>query len=67
MAILFMGSLLSGAFSGLIAAGILDGMAGVMGLPSWYVAASRRAEIGSLMTLGAGSSFWKESPPLLWL
>ncbi|GME64920.1 mfs transporter [Neofusicoccum parvum] len=35
MAILFMGSLLSGAFSGLIAAGILDGMAGVMGLPSW--------------------------------
>lgn len=34
-AILFMGCLLSGAFSGLIAAGILDGMDGVAGLPSW--------------------------------
>ncbi|EKG10591.1 Major facilitator superfamily [Macrophomina phaseolina MS6] len=34
-AILFMGCLLSGAFSGLIAAGILDGMEGVAGLPSW--------------------------------
>ncbi|KAF4545109.1 Transporter protein [Lasiodiplodia theobromae] len=35
LAILFQGSLLSGAFSGLIAAGVLDGMAGVRGLASW--------------------------------
>ncbi|KAF2152232.1 MFS general substrate transporter [Myriangium duriaei CBS 260.36] len=34
-AILYSGSLLSGAFSGLIAAGIVNGMAGVRGLGAW--------------------------------
>ncbi|KAI9802141.1 MAG: hypothetical protein M1833_002062 [Piccolia ochrophora] len=34
-AILYSGSLLSGAFSGLIAAGITDGMDGAMGLRAW--------------------------------
>jgi MFS family permease len=34
-AMLYSGSLLSGAFGGLIAAGILDGMDGVRGLSAW--------------------------------
>lgn len=34
-AFLYSGSLLSGAFGGLIAAGIVDGMAGVAGLAAW--------------------------------
>ncbi|KAI7657534.1 MFS transporter [Hortaea werneckii] len=34
-AILYSGSLISGAFAGLIAAGITDGMDGKLGLPAW--------------------------------
>ena len=34
-AVLYSGSLISGAFSGLIAAGILDGMQGHLGLSAW--------------------------------
>lgn len=35
VSLLYSGSLLSGAFGGLIAAGIVDGMAGVAGLAAW--------------------------------
>lgn len=34
-AVLYSGSLISGAFSGLIAAGILNGMSGSLGLAAW--------------------------------
>lgn len=36
-AMLYSGSLISGAFSGLISAGITDGMDGKRGLLAWYV------------------------------
>ncbi|CAD0108267.1 unnamed protein product, partial [Aureobasidium uvarum] len=36
-AVLYSGSLISGAFSGLIAAGILDGMQGHLGLSAWLI------------------------------
>lgn len=37
-AMLYSGSLISGAFSGLITAGITSGLDGVRGLRAWYVA-----------------------------
>jgi len=36
MAIFYSGSLISGAFGNLIAAGILSGLAGKRGLSAWY-------------------------------
>jgi len=67
-AMLYSGSLLSGAFSGLIAAGILSGLNGARGIAAWYVhfphehaeaEVGRGLQIGVLTYIvwpGAGSS-----------
>lgn len=44
-AILYSGSLISGAFAGLIAAGITQGMDGKLGLPAWRWYANRRTRL----------------------
>ena len=55
-AVLYSGSLISGAFSGLIAAGILDGMSGHLGLSAWrWLCEYRRESFHSFVILTAGS------------
>ena len=57
---LFSGSLLSGAFSGLIAAGITRGLDGAKGLLAWCGEALIRAPLYVLTLLGVGFSSSKE-------
>jgi MFS family permease len=62
-AVLYSGSLMSGAFSGLIAAGITSGMDGKLGLPAWRWYVERSRLLGGfvhLLTVAIGCSSSKE-------
>lgn len=60
MAVLYSGSLLSGAFSGLIAAGITSGLDGARGLGAWCGDTLTYMRLTTLTLLGVGFSSSKE-------